>query len=473
MRITSGPIWSYIRDLPPELSFELDRSLSVASKAAWFNPRLRAAVRSGAWDGRTHMFNRMNGKLPTGLLPKAMEILSFDPEMDTLEDNRFPKDFSFLEAVERAKALRLDGVILSGFQTEAIINAVKAGRAILKLATNSGKSEIAMALAESIQRPALWYVNRKDLIYQCQERYFKRTGKTAGIIGDGEFQPSDGVTIASVQTLSTDRPEIKEYLSKVQVLLVDECQHAQAPTWYKLCQTIPAPFRFGLSGTLPSEELKRLRVEAATSSEIVKEVTNQELIATGWSAAPTVHIQPVQYHGVELMDYQEAYDAMIRSSKPYHRIVLDEIEHWYKQGKTILVIIDRIKQGAYLSSELAGRDIKAKFLSGQNKGRIRKDALDDFRAERLKVVIATSIFDEGVDVPAIEVLILAAGGKSWERQLQRVGRALRRKEGENVVDIVDFLHDGNRYLSKHSAGRLELYEKEAFTLQVRPGKVAE
>ena len=86
--------------------------------------------------------------------------------------------------------------------------------------------------------------------------------------------------------------------------------------------------------------------------------------------------------------------------------------------------------------------------------------------ERLKrgelAIIASTIFDEGVDIPEVGSLILAVGGKSTIKTLQRVGRALRPKKGENEVEIYDFIDWGNKYLLSHSRQRLQDYMDEGF-----------
>ena len=87
--------------------------------------------------------------------------------------------------------------------------------------------------------------------------------------------------------------------------------------------------------------------------------------------------------------------------------------------------------------------------------------------ERMKsepgVYIATPIFDEGIDVPAIDVVVLAGAGKSHIKLLQRIGRGLRKKEGEdNTLVIHDFIDDTNKYLFKHSKARVAVYKDEKF-----------
>ncbi len=420
-------------------------------------------MKSGKWDGRQHFYNRVNGKFATGLLPLVQKFVDFG-NGDKLIDNRFPPDFCFLDAIERAKNITLQGVDLAGFQRNTIIGNVTTGRGLNKLATNAGKTEVGIGTVEAIGLPALWLVGRKVLLRQCAARYQERTGKTAGMIGEGKFSVGERLTVASVPSLEAAYQNDKNFLKQFKTLIVDECQHGQSRTWHAIAMKCPAPFRFGLSGSIPTDPIKRLRIMSVTGADIISEVRNEQLIETGWSARPTVHMRVLQYPE-NTLSYRTAYDKMIRSHQGYNNIVIDDAERCFRAGQIVLVIVDRIKQGSYICSNLVGRGVPAKFITGQSDDEYREKILSQFKSGKTPVIVGTSVFDEGVDVPAIEALLIAAGGKSDQRNLQRVGRGLRRKkEGENKVDIYDYIHAGNFYLQDHSMIRLALYESEGFKI---------
>lgn len=468
MQITAGPIWSYIRNLLPEVNFKLDEALAFKNKAIWFNPKLRRLVAQGLWDGKTRLYDRKTGKFPTGLLDKVKDITGFD-STDRLIDNRFPSDFSWADAIDRAKTLELNGISLAGFQREAIVNNVTQGRGLDLLSVNSGKTEVGIATALAINRKTLWLVNTKELLYQCAKRFELRTGMKAGMVGDGKFEIGDLVTISMVQSINAKENRWKEFLKQFEILIIDECQHAAAPkTWYNLAINCPAPFRFGLSGSLPKEDEIQHKIMGVTDSKVIARITNEQLISTGWSAKPTVFIRPVRYPNNKL-DYFEAFDTMIRRNEGYLSIVVKDIVEQHNKGNSVLVLVDRIYQGSRLSQELGGLDIKTVFLSGKDKSSYRNKVVEKFKSGRLPVLIGGRNFNEGIDIKIIQCLILASGGKSPVRQLQRVGRALRKKPDDiNEVSIIDYYHLGNDYLDEHSKERAELYESENFDIKWLP-----
>ena len=116
------------------------------------------------------------------------------------------------------------------------------------------------------------------------------------------------------------------------------------------------------------------------------------------------------------------------------------------------------------AERLAGESVRSKLLTGKHAGAVRTEARKDFRTGALEVLIATPIFDEGVDLPELDVIVLAAGGKSAVRLLQRIGRSLRLSPGKTHAMIHDFLDSGNRYTLGHSMGRLKACKKEGFEM---------
>jgi superfamily II DNA or RNA helicase len=77
-------------------------------------------------------------------------------------------------------------------------------------------------------------------------------------------------------------------------------------------------------------------------------------------------------------------------------------------------------------------------------------------------VIATQVFDEGIDIPAFNVVIMAGAMKKHRRLIQRSGRGMRPKEGNNCVYLFDFYDNQHVFLRKQSDVRINTYENEGY-----------
>jgi len=89
----------------------------------------------------------------------------------------------------------------------------------------------------------------------------------------------------------------------------------------------------------------------------------------------------------------------------------------------------------------------------------RKQAIQEMREGKRIALIASTIADEGLDIKNLSAIILAGGGKSSTRALQRIGRVLRPFDGKTHAVVIDF-DDEAKYLRKHSLRRKLIYETE-------------
>ena len=99
------------------------------------------------------------------------------------------------------------------------------------------------------------------------------------------------------------------------------------------------------------------------------------------------------------------------------------------------------------------------MIDGETDMLMRNAILEGARQEKVKILLGSTIADEGLDCPALKVLILTASGKSSTRAFQRVGRVLRLYKGRNMAYVYDFM-DMNPTFYKHFLYRKALYETE-------------
>ena len=130
----------------------------------------------------------------------------------------------------------------------------------------------------------------------------------------------------------------------------------------------------------------------------------------------------------------------------------------------ILILVKKISQGKLLEERIED----SHFLYGASKQQDRKDIVELFGSGSPFVLIASTIFDEGISIDNINHVIIAGGGASYIKTLQRLGRGTRivkddsGKIVKSTVDIYDFLDKENPILLKHSNNRVKIYEKEGF-----------
>ncbi|RLG44263.1 MAG: hypothetical protein DRN81_04875 [Thermoproteota archaeon] len=430
---------------------QVRKKLSTKPKNYWFYKKFR----SKKWDG-TYYFMNKSGSFPTGLLHLVKDALrEIGVKYDIIDKRNIPdikpKDYS------------LNGITLRDYQKRTIEKCLLYKRGVIELATNAGKTEIACGVIKALQLPTLFIVNSKDLLYQTADRIKKRTGIDTGIIGDGIWDEKE-VNVATIQTLqyhlTHDKTKTKKLLNKTRLLIIDEAHHTKANTWNRVMRQIPAWYRIGMSGTpFRKEELDDWRLMAVTGRCIAK-ISNKKLIDLGFSAKPIIHIVRYNTPSYITARYQEAYDKAIVNNEHRNNVIVAICNDL--KGLT-LVIVDKVAHGLLLNTLIP----ESVFISGRDKSDTRKEILQAMRNREVDIVIATPIFDEGIDVPSIDNVILACGGVSRIKLLQRIGRGLRKKEGkENILHVYDFLDDCNRFTYQHSRKRIKTYKAEKFKIKI-------
>jgi superfamily II DNA or RNA helicase len=94
----------------------------------------------------------------------------------------------------------------------------------------------------------------------------------------------------------------------------------------------------------------------------------------------------------------------------------------------------------------------------------RRNALEAFKAGELKRLVATSLCDEGIDLPIASVLVLVSGGRSRAKTEQRTGRVLRQFAGKESGLIYDFVDKFHGLMYKHFRQRLAVYKQLGYDI---------
>lgn len=434
--------------------------------------RFTARYRCHQWDGRIKLFKKVSRTFPAGLTDDVVKALRKEHVQVMVDDKRHCPASVVLDP----KSMTLRGIKFDhpfDYQPECALTVANGQRGIVAVATNGGKTIIAALVIKMLKLPSLFIVPSKELLYQTQKVLAKTLETPVGLIGDAHWSPGKWVTVATVDTLYSRlaQPECRDFLSTINVIFIDEAHHTPSDSWYQVVRACPAYYRFGMSGTpLKRSDGADLRLVGATGP-ILYEVRNKALIERGISVGATILFLKITKPDIPKgTPYREVYQLGIVENPYRNKALCDCIAKFVEDGLNVLVLVKEIEHGNILDRNIWSYPKKSfiphQFINGTEHSDVRRKALDEFRSGTIRVLIATSILDEGIDVPNIDVLALAGGGKSSIKTLQRLGRGLRK--GGNidqlfVLETADFQHS---YLLKHSLQRLEDYQAEdCFTIK--------
>ena len=220
-----------------------------------------------------------------------------------------------------------------------------------------------------------------------------------------------------------------------------------AETFQKATSNIYAMYRLSLSATPKRTDGADLLLWSQTGT-IICRVSVELLVKKGYLAKPRFVILDygVKYSGER---YPDEYKAMWQSHKRSQAIV-EYAAQAHRNGHKVYIDVKRIEHGKRIVKLLHEQGIDAKFISGSSSTEIRQAALKEFEDDGF--ILVSTLIKEGVDLPAMSMVIMAGGGKSEINTIQTIGRALRPKAPINEAFVVD-LHDRGYYVGEHASQR--------------------
>lgn len=317
--------------------------------------------------------------------------------------------------------------------------AFDAGGGVVVGPCGSGKTQIGLGLAAAWRQPTLWLVHTLDLARQALERardLFDLPDSAFGFIGGGEERVGSHLTVATVQTLM--RRDLAGIAGRFGCVILDEAHHAPAATFCDVLQAFPARYRLGLTAT-PDRADGLGPVMLAVLGPVVARLTTAALAAAGRVVVPTVRQVPTQFR----YPYRDDFSAMLTAlcaDGPRNELIAGTVAAEARAGHLGLVLSERVEHCHTLAEALASiaPEVPSVVLTGSLSPKRRAEALQAMREAAIQVAFATRVADEGLDVPRIDRVFLATGGRAAGRVAQQVGRAMRPDAGKAGAVVFDF-----------------------------------
>jgi superfamily II DNA or RNA helicase len=219
-----------------------------------------------------------------------------------------------------------------------------------------------------------------------------------------------------------------------------------------------------LTATPPSDQHKLLFVEGYLGP-MIAELTIEEGMKMGIIARPIIDLIPVPYitRIGELKSYRDIYRQGIIENKTRNHLILEYAFDAVDKELSVLILTGKETDHGHILKQMAADafDREVAFLYGLTSKEERTEYKNRLKSRELKIAIANIIWYEGVNIPPIDIIINAEGGRASGKTLQKVGRGLRTAEGKDKLIIVDFL-DPYKYLSHHCVLRLNTYAEQGW-----------
>jgi superfamily II DNA or RNA helicase len=252
---------------------------------------------------------------------------------------------------------------------------------------------------------------------------------------------------------------IRRAVERASVAVFDEAH-------FLACDTIQSIFKasknccyiMGMSGTPWRDDGADLLLESVCGPRVF-DMSASELIDAGWLVPPKIAFVEIPAPPEALpKSWKTVYSRYVIHNPVRNKAIIDAAKTLVGMGRKVLILVRSLVHGKNLVD--MADDLSIFFVNGRLDSWTRADAKERFEAGEIQCLVASSVFDIGIDLPSLDALIMAGGGKSTVRVLQRIGRVIRIHDGKADAIVMDFM-DNARYLNRHSSTRLALYETES------------
>jgi superfamily II DNA or RNA helicase len=269
------------------------------------------------------------------------------------------------------------------------------------------------------------------------------------------------------------------------LIIIDEAHHLPARTWWTMVAESKSTV-WGFSATPWSPDFSRNdTLKAFFGEDNFYTVDRAEVKAGGSITEGVVYVHDLDAEGqFNLKISEKTFEEVGKRMKKFPYIPKEEHEkraRWQFTAEAVrendrrnrkiveiantstvptLILVSSIEHGELFKKHIPGSELVFSRMGVKK----RKAAIEGFRSGELRVMIATSLADEGLDVPRAEICIMAAGGRSAGKVEQRAGRVMRPHEGKTVGVVHDFSDRGASMAHAQAQARFRTYKKLGYKI---------
>ncbi|MBQ9025592.1 MAG: DEAD/DEAH box helicase [Methanobrevibacter sp.] len=349
-----------------------------------------------------------------------------------------------------------------------IRNLIKSGekRAILVSATGTGKTYAsAFAVKDFNPKRFLFIVHREQIAKQSINAYRNIIkDKSFGLLTGNKKDFNADYVFATIQTLSKDDIYTKFKKDEFDYIVIDEVHKAGALSYQKIFSYFNPQFYLGM--TASPERTDGFDIYDLFDHNIAHEIRLQEALEEDL-------LCPFHYFGIHDVTFDNTEidddfrDFNYLASEKRVTYLLEKSEFYGYSGDRIkaLVFCSRKEEAKKLSEEFTRRGHPSAVLTGENSQEERLDAIDrltnDDNPDKLEYIFTVDIFNEGVDIPEINQVLLVRPTESPIIFIQQLGRGLRKFKNKDFVVILDFIGNyKNNYMIPLALSGDRSYDKD-------------
>ena len=461
----------------PHIFQELSDHFTFDIPGAKFMPQYR----SKHWDGKIRLFSTHNGEIYVGLLDKIISWAKNHQYSIEFENNKF-----YGTPFEENELISYEGVSEymnkiskhkpRDYQIDAVCDALKYNRKLLISPTASGKSLMIYSVVRyyiESQKRILLIVPTTSLVeqmYKDFEDYGWNAEEYCHKIYSGKEKSTDlPVVITTWQSIyKLDRKFFKDF----EVVIGDEAHQFKSKSLISIMTKLDdAKYRFGFTGTLDGSQTHKWVLEGLFGPSY-KVTQTKDLIDKGHLSKLQIRVLLLKHNEHQFNDYEEEIQYLINHQKRNNFIknLVNDLK-----GNT-LVLFSRVESHGTPLYELINNSVdknrKVFYVHGGISTEEREKVREITEKESNAIIVASyGTFSTGINIKNLHNVVFSSPSKSRIRNLQSIGRVLRKGDSKTKAILYDIADDityksKKNYTLNHLIERIKIYNEEKFNYEI-------
>lgn len=322
-------------------------------------------------------------------------------------------------------------------------------RALVVSATGTGKTYLsAFDVRAAAPRKMLFIVHREQILKQAKADFKRVLGahdEQFGFLTGNEKNLDAKYVFATVQTLSKQAVLNEIPRDLFDYIIVDEVHRAGAESYQRVIDHFTPEFLLGMTAT--PERTDNWNIFELFHYNVAYEIRLQEALEE--DLLSTFHyfgVTDIELNG-HLLDEDVTFSELVSDLRIEH--LVEKIEYYGYAGERVrgLMFCSRTEEARAISVELNARGYKTKALTGADSMNERLSTVQQLEDGLLDYIITVDIFNEGIDIPSVNQVVMLRQTQSSIIFIQQLGRGLRKHATKDFVTIIDFIGNyKNNYL---------------------------
>jgi len=465
-------------DAEPHVHRELADYFSFELPEAKF---LKRQPRYKYWDGMIHLYSPATGEIYNGLLPHIKQWCQEKKYNIAYQNNDWygtveeENDFVSPKGVKHFMD-SICSIRPRPYQYHTVYQALKGNRGLFVSPTGSGKSLMIYSIIKyywMLKKKILIIVPTTNLVEQMMKDfkdYGWRAEDYCHAIYSGKDKNTDKNVIISTWQSIYKFP--KRYFDDIDCVVGDEAHLFKAKSLTGLMIKLHnAKYRFGFTGTLDGSKTHKWVLEGLFGP-CQKVTRTDDLIKKGYLSKIRIKVLVCKHDYKYFPDYHSEMEYIIEHDKRNNLIknLVNDID-----GNSLILFnyVEKHGEPLYeLINSSMTKERKVFFVHGSTDTKDREEVRDIIERESNAIIIASyGTFSTGINIRNLHNVVFASPSKSRVRNLQSLGRILRKGEGKEIATLYDIADDistegKDNYTLKHLYERLLIYQEENFKYEI-------